>query len=62
MKVCEKCGEEIYTADGDNRCAKCDAKKIKAKNAARPRKERDDAMRSLGLTKVKGALGGIYWE
>lgn len=26
------------------------------------RKDRDDAMRSLGLTKVKGARGGTYWE
>jgi len=23
---------------------------------------KDDAMRSLGLVKVKGALGGTYWE
>ena len=26
------------------------------------RRGRDDAMRSLGLTKVRGALGGTYWE
>jgi hypothetical protein len=29
-------------------------------NAAR--KFRDQAMRSCGLVKVRGALGGIYWE
>lgn len=26
------------------------------------RKAREDAMRSCGLVKVKGALGGTYWE
>ena len=29
---------------------------------AKLRKERDEAMRSLGLKRVRGALGGIYWE
>lgn len=33
--------------------------KIKRKNF---RKMRNQAMRDLGLTKVKGSLGGIYWE
>lgn len=28
----------------------------------RIRRERDAALRSLGLTKVRGALGGTYWE
>ena len=26
------------------------------------RANRDDAMRSIGLVKVRGALGGVYWE
>lgn len=26
------------------------------------RTAKDDAYRSLGLTKVRGALGGTYWE
>jgi hypothetical protein len=30
------------------------------RNAAR--KARDQAMRDLGMTKVRGALGGTYWE
>lgn len=35
--------------------------KRKKRNAAR--KERDDVMKSLGLTKVRGAVSGrIYWE
>lgn len=30
--------------------------------AAAGRRERDAALRGLGLVKVRGALGGIYWE
>lgn len=26
------------------------------------RKAKNQAMRSMGLTRVKGALGGTYWE
>ena len=26
------------------------------------RAQKNDVMRSLGLVKVRGALGGIYWE
>lgn len=58
MKVCEKCGEEIATKDGDNDCGKCRKKKDRAKR----RKEREDVLRSCGLVKVRGALGGTYWE
>jgi len=29
-------------------------------NAAR--RERDQAMRDMGLKRVRGALGGVYWE
>jgi hypothetical protein len=28
----------------------------------RMRRDRDQAMRDLGLTRVKGMLGGVYWE
>ena len=60
MKVCEKCGIEISTRDGDNTCQRCEDKpRPKAKRA---RNERDAIMRDMGLTKVKGALGGTYWE
>ncbi len=58
MKVCEKCGEEIGTKDGENRCQACE-KKEKRKNQ---RKAREEALRSCGLVKVRGALGGVYWE
>lgn len=66
MKVCEVCGNEISTRDGDNRCQHCDEPKadkpaVKARKAAN-RRARDEAMRSIGMTKVRGAMGGTYWE
>jgi hypothetical protein len=66
MKFCEVCGEEIGTKDGENRCQHCEdieddgtAKKARAKAN---RKEREAALRLCGLVKVRGALGGTYWE
>jgi uncharacterized membrane protein YvbJ len=62
MKVCEKCGEENSGRDGENLCLACRRGKTKRVDAARKRRERDAVMRSLGLVKVRGALGGTYWE
>ncbi len=65
MKVCERCGDEIATRDGENLCAACERyEDAEPKRRARRirRHERDDTMRSLGLTKVRGAMGGTYWE
>jgi len=62
MKVCTNCGREIGTRDGDNLCRECDdAEDCKALARIR-RREKDALMRSLGLTKVRGAMGGTYWE
>lgn len=60
MKVCEKCGDEIAGRDGDNRCRKCESKP--RKGARQSRRQMDGVMASLGLTKVRGALGGVYYE
>ena len=62
MKVCESCEDEIYTKDGENICAACEKKAIKKKEAAIRRRGRNDALRSLGLVRVRGALGGVYYE
>ncbi len=62
MKVCERCGDEISTRDGENLCRKCENKKVKAAKARARRRERDAVMQSVGLTKVRGTLGGTYWE
>jgi hypothetical protein len=64
MKVCEKCGSEIGTKDGENRCQTCDNPETpkQRKRRVSNRKAIDDAMRSCGMTKVRGAMGGVYWE
>jgi uncharacterized Zn finger protein (UPF0148 family) len=62
MKVCEDCGTEICTKDGENKCPSCDSKERKSKKAKLRRQEREQMMRDCGLVKVKGALGGTYWE
>jgi len=67
MKVCENCGNEIYTKDGEGLCRRCEDaegdKKLLAKyRRTSKRKAREEAMRSLGLVKVRGAMGGTYWE
>lgn len=65
MKVCEICGDEIGGRDGENRCdrERCQAAadKPKRKRKRKP-SARDEAMRSLGMVKVRGAMGGTYWE
>ena len=67
MKVCRICGDEINTPDGDNTCPQCEIaldmhhkkKLARRRQAAR---EKAEIMESLGLKKVRGALGGTYWE
>ncbi len=66
MKVCETCGDEIDTADGENRCDVCERaaegkRHLLAKRRAN-RRAIDEAYSSCGLVKVRGALGGVYWE
>ena len=60
MKVCEKCGVEIFTKDGDNRCQPCEDGKRKKTRARRSLM--DAVAREMGLKKVRGALGGTYYE
>jgi hypothetical protein len=57
--------QEHYKTQGPHDgadCAECQARK-RTKRASRLRRERDDVMRSCGLTKVIGAVSGrTYWE
>lgn len=65
MKFCEICGDEIFTRDGENRCAVCEeglATKAKKDRAKANRKAKEDVLRSCGLVKVRGAMGGTFWE
>lgn len=53
----DKTGKVFFTG------AEIDCKKwLRNARARRNRRTRDDAMRSLGLIKVKGAMGGTYYE
>lgn len=36
--------------------------KAKRDRRNRERRERNQVMRDLGLKRVRGALGGVYWE
>lgn len=62
MKVCESCDAEISSKDGDNRCESCEKKKSRNKRAAENRRAMYEAMKSLGMARVRGALGGVYYE
>ena len=67
MKFCNICGVEIFTKDGDNTCRSCedaaDAKsKRRLRRARMNRQARESMLRDCGLVKVRGALGGVYWE
>lgn len=65
MKVCESCGTEISTKDGENLCTKCESLEGTAYqriSRKRIKQEREDCYRSLGLIKCKGAMGGVWWE
>lgn len=69
MKFCELCGAEISTQDGENRCRACDdagdtnrTEKRRRKATAAGKREMEQALRDCGLVKVRGSLGGVYWE
>lgn len=63
MKVCSCCGDEIATKDGDNKCVRCERASAGKKHLLKKNREtRDSIMRDLGLVKVRGAMGGVYWE
>jgi hypothetical protein len=67
MKVCQICECEIDTKDGDNKCFTCENQtaikaKARRKEAATRRKLHREVMESLGLVRVRGALGGVYFE
>ena len=66
MKVCANCGEECYGGDKETLCNKCDIcetkEQLRRRRATANRKGREQVMRDLGLTKVRGAMGGVYWE
>ena len=61
MKVCEICSDEIGTREGDNKCKEC-KRKGNNKKRREAAQARHAVLVSCGLTRVRGALGGIYYE
>lgn len=53
-----KTGKVFFTGLDQEDCKRW----IRNKRANRNRKMRDSLMRDFGLVKVRGALGGTYWE
>lgn len=64
MKFCAKCNEEIYTKDGENLCEACEraSQEGKKRRVKAQRSARHDALTSIGLVRVRGAMGGVYYE
>ena len=77
MKLCITCGSEDVVGDGENHCRACQdrefdcerselstkqTKSAAYKSARRQARERHQALLDCGLVRVRGALGGIYYE
>jgi hypothetical protein len=65
MKTSEQLMTDLVLAEacGDQARAIAIAKVINARKRARDnRRARESAMRDCGLVKVRGNLGGTYWE
>lgn len=56
-------GLNTQTESAELRAATSEQKRIaRQKRANANRKARNQAMRDLGLVRVRGNLGGVYWE
>lgn len=62
MKVCESCEAEIDTKDGENLCASCEKSAAWRKRQREAARARRAAMDSIGMVRVRGSMGGTYWE
>lgn len=52
----------LEIAEGLNTQTSSFEERAKKDRKNKARRERDQAMRDMGLVKVRGALGGTYWE
>jgi hypothetical protein len=62
MKVCKNCLMEFDGRDGENTCRDCEQRRKRNGKAKSRRAAMREVYESLGLTKVRGALGGVYFE
>jgi predicted nucleic acid-binding Zn-ribbon protein len=60
--VCLRCGDAYDKGRSkSNLCPSCRQRESRIR-AAQNRKAKESVMRDCGLVKVRGALGGVYWE
>lgn len=59
---CAKCQSYVRLGESFGNAQGYKATTRKLHKASNARKEREQALKGMGLTKVRGALGGIYWE
>jgi hypothetical protein len=57
----EEFKKHIEDKHGRDNCSIC-KKYLRTKRAHQNRKNKEAILRSMGLKKVRGSLGGIYWE
>ena len=62
--ACGHANKDHVFQGGCSQCSECVGFKIDSKKEARNkiRRERHQAMLDLGTVRVKGALGGVYYE
>lgn len=60
--TCQQSPDALMTGKLIPGCPRCDEWIARRNRKNTARRERDQAMRDLGLVKVKGSLGGTYWE
>ncbi len=60
-RSCIRCGVVFSSIRAQDLCPDC-RKRESRKRAYLRRKERESVLRDCGLVKVRGALGGVYWE
>lgn len=59
---CKLCQDYIELGEQFGKAEEYKATTLRLHKQAIRRGERDSAMRDAGLVKVRGALGGIFWE
>ena len=62
FEQCNKCQSYVRLGESFGNAQGYAATTKKLHRQSMYRAEREQALRSLGLIKVRGALGGTYWE
>jgi uncharacterized Zn finger protein (UPF0148 family) len=62
METCKVCGGGLIGKEKICPTCKRKARQARQARARQARQARESVMRDMGLVKVRGALGGVYWE